>query len=141
MAQAPAAAKPSLPGPLPGPLLVTHIRMANNGGVIRIVLDLDGPPRFDPPVRKADRLEITLPGTLWRTATAGMVPAIPLSYRVETAGDAANRLIIGEGSAPVLKALFTLPPDGERSHRLVIDVAPTASPAKRSDGTPPKKRT
>lgn len=131
----PAIASAPKPAPKPatadGPLLVSRMRTAVNADMIRIVLDLDGPARFEPPVRrKADRLEIGLPGTLWKTNTIGSIPATPLTYRAETSGTSSRLIVSGE--APIeIKALFTLPPDQQRGHRLVIDVAVPA-PRKRT---------
>ena len=119
------------PKPATAPLLVSRIRTANNGTITRIVLDLDGPPRFNPPVHKADRLEVELPGTLWKGATTGRLPALPLTYRVETPADTVSRLVIGGAEPLEIKAIFTLPPDKERGHRLVIDVAMAKEPAAR----------
>lgn len=111
-------------------LAVTQLRAATNGGTVRVVLDLDGPPRFILLAQRApNRLELVLPGTLWKAPASGAFAAAPLSYRLATTGGV-NHLILG-GQGPIqTKTVFALPPEKEHGHRLVIDVAVT-----------PKKRT
>jgi len=102
---------------------ILRIRTGNSGETIRMVLDLDQPPRFDPPARKPDgSLVVRLPGTRWRAAeTAGRLPLTALTYRAEEARDASRLTIKGEAGV-ALKAIFALPPESDRGHRLVIDV-------------------
>jgi hypothetical protein len=111
-------------------LVVSQLRAATNGGIIRVVLDLNGPPRFTLLAQRApNRLELVLPGTLWKAPPSGAFAAAPLIYRLATTGGV-NHLILG-GKTPIqTKAVFVLPPEKEHGHRLVIDVAAT-----------PKKRT
>jgi hypothetical protein len=126
--------------PATAPLLLSRIRTAQNGTTARIVLDLDGPPRFNAPVHKADRLEVELPGTLWRGAPAGRLQPLPMTYRIESTGDTSSRLIIGGPDPLEVKAIFTLPPDKDRGHRLVIDVAVSAVTARGGGDFPTRKR-
>lgn len=102
---------------------VSRVRAGADGKAIRLVLDLDGsPPHITPPTqRKGERLDIDLPNTLWKTTTSGLLPGA-LSYRVEPLRTGVNRLVLS-GKAPMeLKAFFTLPPEQDRGHRLVIDL-------------------
>lgn len=115
------------------PRHVERIRTANGGDGVRVVLDLDGAPRFETPGRRPDgRLEVTLPGTLWQAAPSGRLPATTLGYSAERSG-AGTRLLFsdeeagrngsGDGGPVRLLAVSTLAPDKDRGHRLVIDVA------------------
>ncbi|AWB08216.1 hypothetical protein A6A40_24070 (plasmid) [Azospirillum humicireducens] len=117
------------------PRHVERIRTANGGDGLRVVLDLDQDPRFETPVRRPDgRLEVTLPGTLWRAPPSGRLPATALGYRADRTGTGTRLLFSdenggtdgkgdGKGEAVRLLAVSTLPPDKERGHRLVIDLA------------------
>ncbi|RJF76755.1 hypothetical protein D3877_28080 [Azospirillum cavernae] len=111
-------------------LAVTQLRAATNGGTVRVVLDLDGPPRFTLLAQRApNRLELVLPGTLWKAPASGAFAAAPLTYRLATSGGV-NHLILG-GQGPIqTKTVFVLPPEKEHGHRLVIDVA--VAPKKRT---------
>ncbi|WP_042446934.1 hypothetical protein [Azospirillum sp. B510] len=125
------AANPALPRH------VERIRTANGGDGLRVVLDLDQDPRVETPVRRPDgRLEVKLPGTLWQAPPSGRLPATALGYRTERDGGGTRLLFSDEGgeAGPVrLLGLSTLPPDKERGHRLVIDMA-LPSMAKASRG-------
>lgn len=120
------------------PRHVERIRTANGGDGLRVVLDLDQDPRFEPPVRRPDgRLEVMLPGTLWQAAPSGRLPATTLAYRAERSG-AGTRLLFSDeegdakGEAVRLLAVSTLAPDKDRGHRLLIDVAlPSMAKAER----------
>lgn len=139
--------EPPAPAPAPAPAVpaklqaaalsttrhVERIRTANGGDGVRVVLDLDGAPRFETPGRRPDgRLEVTLPGTLWQAAPSGRLPATTLGYSAERSG-AGTRLLFsdeeagengsGDGGPVRLLAVSTLAPDKDRGHRLVIDVA------------------
>ncbi|ALG75616.1 hypothetical protein VY88_28995 [Azospirillum thiophilum] len=141
------APEPPAPAPAPAPAVparlqaapsatprhVERIRTANGGDGVRVVLDLDGAPRFETQGRRPDgRLEVTLPGTLWQAAPSGRLPATTLGYSVERSG-AGTRLLFSDEEArgngrgddgPLrLLAVSTLAPDKDRGHRLVIDVA------------------
>lgn len=108
---------------------VERIRTANGGDGLRVVLDLDQDPRYETPVRRPDgRLEVRLPGTLWQAAPSGRLPATALGYRAERDGSGTRLLFsdddgTGEDGPVRLLAVSTLPPDKDRGHRLVIDVA------------------
>ncbi|WP_109105478.1 hypothetical protein [Azospirillum sp. TSO35-2] len=110
---------------------VERIRTANSEAGVRVVLDLDRAPRFETPVRRPDgRLEVALPGTLWQAAAAGRLPPTTLGYSVERDGTGSRLLLgtdesgSGAGSGAVrLIGVSTLPPDKDRGHRLLIDVA------------------
>lgn len=117
--------------PQGGGVLVSGLRTGNSGGTIRIVLDLDRPPRFEAPASQPDgSLTVTLPGTVWKTTPSGRLPAAGWSYRAEPAGEGSRLAILGgEGGPAAVKAIFAMPPDGDRSHRLVIDLTvPQAAP-------------
>ncbi|RUQ68862.1 hypothetical protein EJ913_16945 [Azospirillum doebereinerae] len=131
---APAPEMRASPKPATG-VQVARIRTGNSDGAVRVVLDLDRAPRFEPPSRRPDgSLAVTLPGTDWRAAPAGRLPATEFTYRVENTGTS-SRLII-KGPAPLAsKGITALPPDGERGHRLVIDVA-TAKPVQGKPARP-----
>lgn len=122
----------------PAPVLVSRIRTGTSEGTLRIVLDLDRAPRFEPPARRADgTLVVTLPDTRWQTAATGRLASSPLSYRTETA-DGLSRLVIVGGAGqgrPLPKAVFAMVPEGDRGHRLVIDLAaPAGKPAGKAAG-------
>ncbi|MBP2232937.1 hypothetical protein J2847_006272 [Azospirillum agricola] len=114
---------------------VARIRTGNSDGAVRIILDLDRAPRFEPPVRRPDgSLAVTLPGTEWRATPSGRLPATEFTYRVESTG-ASSRLIV-KGPKPLApKAIAALPPDEERGHRLVID-AVAATPVQGKPARP-----
>ena len=115
------------------PRHVERIRTANGGDGLRVVLDIDQDPRFETPVRRPDgRLEVTLPGTQWQAPPSGRLPATALGYRAERSGTGTRLLFSDEdsgtdgnakGEAVRLLAVSTLPPDKDRGHRLVIDLA------------------
>lgn len=122
---------------------VERIRTANGGEGLRVVLDLDQDPRYETPVRHPDgRLEVRLPGTLWQAPPSGRLPATALGYKTERDSSGTRLLFSDEDGAgendakggPVrLLAVSTLPPDKDRSHRLVIDVAlPSMAKAERA---------
>ena len=119
------------------PRHVERIRTANGGDGLRVVLDLDLDPRFEPPVRRPDgRLEVMLPGTLWQAAPSGRLPATTLAYRAERNGTGTRLLFSDEegdakGDAVRLLAVSTLAPDKDRGHRLLIDVALPSMKAER----------
>lgn len=133
----PAASPPTAPIQTPQPqaattgpikpssqtLQVSQIRAATNGGTTRVVLDLNGPPRFTQLGQRApERVELVLPGTLWRAAPSGAFTGASLTYRIVMA-NGANHLILGGQGSIQIKSIFALPPEKEHGHRLVIDMA------------------
>ncbi|WP_449235925.1 hypothetical protein [Azospirillum doebereinerae] len=124
---APPAVLPKPAPPKPGAgaqtTQVSRIRTGNSDGAVRIILDLDRAPRFEPPSRRPDgSLAVTLQGAGWQAATSGRLSATELTYRVESSGGS-SRLVV-RGPAPlVAKSIAALPPEGDRGHRLIIDVA------------------
>ncbi|XKH39424.1 hypothetical protein ACIU1J_31660 [Azospirillum doebereinerae] len=77
---APAPEMRASPKPATG-VQVARIRTGNSDGAVRVVLDLDRAPRFEPPSRRPDgSLAVTLPGTDWRAAPpAGFPPRSSLT--------------------------------------------------------------
>lgn len=127
------AVKPAAPQAQEVPIQVSGLRTGSGSGSIRIVLDLDRAPRFETPANGRDgTLTVLLPGTVWKTSPTGRLPAAGWSYRAEPAGGGASRLIIlgAEGGPATVKAIFAMPPEGDRSHRLVIDLVPPPNKAK-----------
>lgn len=127
------AVKPAAPQAQEAPIQVSGLRTGSGSGSIRIVLDLDRTPRFETPANGRDgTLTVLLPGTVWKTSPTGRLPAAGWSYRAEPAGGGASRLIIlgAEGGPATVKAIFAMPPEGDRSHRLVIDLAAPPNKAK-----------
>ncbi|WP_042695574.1 hypothetical protein [Azospirillum sp. B506] len=126
------------------PRHVERIRTANGGDGLRVVLDLDQEPRFEMPVQRPDgRLEVTLPATQWQAPPSGRLPATALGYRAERSGTGTRLLFSdedggadgkgdGKGDAVRLLAVSTMPPDKDRGHRLVVDLAlPSMAKAER----------
>ncbi|MBP2303227.1 hypothetical protein [Azospirillum picis] len=105
---------------------VQRIRTAHSEAGVRVVLDLDQPPRFQAAVaRPGGRVMVPLPGTRWLAPPSGSLFPSALEYRLEQSG-ADSHLVFGltgmKGTVRLL-GLSTLPPDKERGHRLVIDLA------------------
>lgn len=126
------AVKPAAPQAQEATIQVSGLRTGSSNGATRIVLDLDRAPRFETPVSRRDgTLTVLLPGTVWKTSPTGRLPAAGWSYRAEPAGGASRLIVLGAESGPAtLKAIFAMPPEGDRGHRLVIDLALPPSKAK-----------
>lgn len=126
------AVKPAAPQAQEAPIQVSGLRTGSGSGSIRIVLDLDRAPRFETPASGRDgTLTVLLPGTVWKTSPTGRLPAAGWSYRAEPAGGASRLIVLNtEGGPATVKAIFAMPPEGDRSHRLVIDLVPPPNKAK-----------
>lgn len=106
-----------------GPV-VRMVRFGHHPGFVRVVLETTGPVAAHP-VAVADRrsLAVDLAGG-WTAPFRGADRKVGplLSYAAEAAGVKA-RLVLRAERPIVLRQSFALPPDGDRGHRLVFDLA------------------
>lgn len=117
----PAAAGPA--GPPPSAGRISAIRVGTHQGFTRIVLDVDTPLRLERPAGAATRsVGVDLPNAVWRTERQGQLIARTLAYRVEESASGTSRLTLNAETPIQVKSLFLLPPEGERRHRVVLDV-------------------
>jgi hypothetical protein len=107
---------------------VLSVRTGNHpGNIVRVVLDVSGPARFEPTRDSARRqLDIVLPGTGW-AATPAMDLDNPRvrAYRTEALPDGqGTRLSLSLARPARLVKSMALPPNETFGHRLVFDIAP-----------------
>ncbi|HYG89667.1 MAG TPA: hypothetical protein VD978_25815 [Azospirillum sp.] len=104
---------------------VSGIRAGAHDGFTRIVLETNAPIRLGKPVQRDPRsLDVGLPNAVWQPARQGHLASRLLRYRVEATAEGGNRLLIDSDRAIRLKSLFSLSADGNRHHRLILDLAP-----------------
>lgn len=110
---------------------VQGVRSGEHRYYTRIVLDVSGPAGFAyglTPDRRG--VLVDLPGVRWAGAASGSLPnpTRVASWQVLSGGaDGSRLLIVGDRPLHVLRAL-PLPPDRQRGHRLVLDIAEWAGP-------------
>lgn len=119
----PAAAGAASPQAAQAAGQISGIRVGTHQGFTRVVLDVDVPVRLDrPPPAAARSVGVDLPNAVWRTARQGQLIERMLAYRVEDSGPGASRLTLDARTPIQVKALFLLPSEGERRHRVVLDL-------------------
>jgi N-acetylmuramoyl-L-alanine amidase len=122
-------------------LVVTDVRIAVAGAQTRIVLNLSDAAQIETFTLTAPyRLVVNLPDTVWKLPanwqkTKG---GVVKSFRFGRLGPGRSRLIFDLTGPAKLTENITLPPQGERRYRLVLDLSPaTAAEFQKSAGWPP----
>jgi len=123
--------------------VVTAVRCAAHDGVTRLVLEISDPVSVKTG-EVAGQLSVDLPALDWEAPAKGLSRPVGLlrnwSYG-NLKGGGGRLLLETDGDANLQKA-FIIPPSGEGSYRLVLDIAPgaparPAQPEKKSAAVPP----
>ena len=108
-------------------ITIDGVRFGQNGTTTRFVLDVSSEAK--PSIfLLADpyRVVIDLPEANWKTADAVDTSGIVEGYRHGLFSPGVYRIVLDLKGPATIANSFTLPPNGQYSHRLVLDIEPTS---------------
>lgn len=118
--------KPPKPGSVSLETAVSSVRIGNYTDKTRVVMDLNGPAKFDYDRQSQGRsLKVNLPGVSWHAQSEKRFSAHPLleNYEIKTTKKGSTLIIKTKKPARLIQSSY-LPPNHLYGHRIYFDIAP-----------------